>query len=241
MWNRAELKGRAKVAFKRNYWKCVLAAFILALIAGSGAAGSASNYSTSFNGNEDSLMNAAAALPTAVIHALVAGIAIYSLLSVILNIFVFNPIEIGGCHFFTNNAYTMASPKDLLAGFKDGRYWRSVGTVFLRDLFIVLWMLLLIVPGIIKAYEYRMVTYLLAEFPSMSRQEAFRVSKEMMRGQKWNAFILDLSFIGWHILTGLTFGILGVFYVQPYVYATDAELYITLRNQYFSNGSYTGM
>ncbi|MDD6580855.1 MAG: DUF975 family protein, partial [Lachnospiraceae bacterium] len=49
-------------------------------------------------------------------------------------------------------------------------------------------------------------------------------------GQKWNAFVLDLSFIGWHILSAFTLGILGVFYVMPYYYQTSAELYLTLKN-----------
>lgn len=240
MWNRTELKGRAKVAFKRNYWKCVLAACILALVTG-GRVSSVSNYTSSFEGDDSLLVNSIANLPTSVIHAVVAGIAVFGFLSAILRIFILNPIEIGGCYFFTNNAYTLANLKDLLAGFKDGRYWKSVGTIFLRNLFTVLWMLLLIVPGIVKAYEYRMITYLIAEFPNMSRQEAFAISKEMMRGQKWNAFVLDLSFIGWYFLTGITFGIAGFFYVQPYVQATNAELYITLRNRHFSDTSYTRM
>ena len=78
-----------------------------------------------------------------------------------------------------------------------------------------------------------MVTYLLAEYPDMTKDEAFRISKEMMTGQKMDAFVLDLSFFGWYLLTAVTCGIAGIFYVSPYVHATNAELYVTLRNQYF--------
>ena len=53
----------------------------------------------------------------------------------------------------------------------------------------------------------------------------------MMKGQKWNTFVLDLSFLGWMILSGITLGIVGIFYVNPYMQATDAELYLTLKNK----------
>ena len=76
------------------------------------------------------------------------------------------------------------------------------------NLFIALWTLLLIVPGIIKSYEYRMVPYILAENPGMNRKEAFAISKRMMTGKKWATFVLDLSFFGWIFLSIFTCGIL---------------------------------
>ena len=105
--------------------------------------------------------------------------------------------------------------------------------LFMRNLYIFLWSLLLLVPGIIKSFEYYMVTYLMAEFPDMSREEAFRLSKKMMMGNKMDVFILELSFFGWYILTAFTCGILGLFYVTPYVHATKAELYIKLRKNIY--------
>ena len=84
------------------------------------------------------------------------------------------------------------------------------------------------IPGIVKAYEYRMAPYILAEHPELSYREVLRMSSNMMDGQKMNAYILDVSFIGWHILSAITGGIVGVFWTNPYVYATDAELYLTL-------------
>ena len=89
--------------------------------------------------------------------------------------------------------------------------------------------MLFVIPGIIKGYEYRMVSYILADQPELSRKEAFQLSKQMMKGQKWNAFVLDLSFIGWYLLCLVTCGIAGIFYVYPYVFATDAELYLALK------------
>lgn len=79
-------------------------------------------------------------------------------------------------------------------------YLNIVKTQFLRSLFTVLWTLLLIVPGIVKSYEYRMIPYILAENPSISSKRAFELSKKMTDGEKMNIFVLDLSFIGWSLL-----------------------------------------
>ena len=83
----------------------------------------------------------------------------------------------------------------------------------------------------IKGYEYAMVPYLLLDHPEMSRQEIFAESKRLMMGNKWDAFVLDLSFIGWHLLGACTFGILTFLYVNPYRYYTEAELYHVLRDR----------
>ena len=108
-------------------------------------------------------------------------------------------------------------------------------TMFMMNLKIFLWSLLFIIPGIIKAYEYRMVPYILAEHPEMSYSEVLEASSRMMDGQKMNAFILDLSFIGWEILSSITAGIVGIFWVNPYYYSTDAELYLELSEGNVSN------
>ena len=83
-----------------------------------------------------------------------------------------------------------------------------------------------------------MVPYLLADCPELSTEEAFRISREMMNGEKMNTFILDLSFIGWYILSGITCNLVGIFYLYPYKYATDAELFLVLKQNYFSSRSY---
>lgn len=76
-----------------------------------------------------------------------------------------------------------------------------------------------------------MIPYLLAEDPTISKEDAFRLTKQMMTGDKWNAFVLDLSFIGWELLSILTCCILFIFYVAPYEYLTHAELYKVLKHK----------
>lgn len=167
-----------------------------------------------------------------------AGIALLGAAVVfVINIFICSPIEIGGCRFFIENASGTPGPGLLFYAFQSGHYGKMVLTLFLKKLYILLWALLLVIPGIVKSYEYRMVSYLLADNPEFSRQDAFRISKEMMDGQKMNAFILDLSFIGWNILSALTFGLVGIFYSNPYENATNAELYLELKQQYLAQNS----
>lgn len=150
-------------------------------------------------------------------------------IGICVKIFVFNPLTIGGMKFLVVNPEAEANFGLLGSSFKGNHYKNIVKVSFLRDLFTFLWSLLFFIPGVIKYYEYRMIPYLLAEHPEMSADEAFATSKKMMDGNKWSAFVLDLSFIGWHILDLLTFGILGVFYVNPYHYQSNAELYAVLK------------
>lgn len=145
-----------------------------------------------------------------------------------VNAFLINPLNVGGKRFFFYNLNAPAEIKELAFGF-DHAYMNIVKTMFFRDLYTFLWSLLFIIPGIVKAYEYRMIPYLLAEYPDMPREQAFEASRRMMNGQKWKSFVLDLSFIGWNILSAITLGIVGVFYVDPYKNMTDAALYEALK------------
>ena len=87
-------------------------------------------------------------------------------------------------------------------------------------LFIFLWSLLFVIPGIIAAYRYRFAVYNLCEDPEMGVMEALNMSKAQTNGFKWQLFALDWSFIGWILLCGLTLGILYI-WVQPYIFQTD--------------------
>lgn len=149
---------------------------------------------------------------------------------IVLDAFLFNPLEVGCDRFFTRNLSDAATVKEVAFAY-DHNYKNIVNTMFFRDLYTFLWTLLLIIPGIVKSYEYQMIPFLLAENPQMTRDQAFATSKSMMQGQKWRAFVLDLSFLGWKILSVFTFGILDIFYVAPYMNNTHAALYETLRDR----------
>ncbi|MDD4122386.1 MAG: DUF975 family protein, partial [Eubacteriales bacterium] len=114
------------------------------------------------------------------------------------------------------------SPAEVLYGFE--RFVKSFGLYIVISLFIFLWALLLIIPGIIAAYRYSMSFYILADNPDMGIMEALNRSKIMMRGNKWKLFCLNLSFIGWAILCVLSFGV-GFLWLIPYVEVSIIAFY----------------
>jgi uncharacterized membrane protein len=96
---------------------------------------------------------------------------------------------------------------------------------FVLGLFIFLWSLLLVIPGVIAAFSYAMVPYLMAEFPDLRLMDAIRESKRLMRGNKWRLFCLGFSFIGWELLGALTMGI-GYFWINPYRQMAETAFYM---------------
>lgn len=106
-----------------------------------------------------------------------------------------------------------------------------VWIMFCRSLFQALWNLT-VIGGLIKFYEYRMIPFILAENPKISRKNAFFLSRQLMNHNKWKLFRLHLSFLGWKILSTLSFGILDLAFVNPYLTGCEAELYLTLRRNY---------
>lgn len=115
----------------------------------------------------------------------------------------------------------------LFQGFQN--FGKSLGAYLLSVLFILLWTLLLIIPGIIAAISYSMTFYILAENPSIDPMEAIDKSKEMMYGYKWKYFCLTLRFLGWALLCVLTLGI-GFLWLLPYMYVTYAKFYEDIKD-----------
>lgn len=105
------------------------------------------------------------------------------------------------------------------------RLGAGIAMQLLRAIYTFLWMLLFVFPGIYAAYGYAMTPYILAENPEMSANEAITKSKELMNGNRWRLFCLEISFIGWSLLCVLlTLGI-GVFWLKPYMEASFAAFY----------------
>ncbi|MBO4536258.1 MAG: DUF975 family protein [Bacteroidales bacterium] len=112
-------------------------------------------------------------------------------------------------------------------GFANG-YLHNVLGMFLMELFVFLWSLLLVIPGIIKALAYAMTPYILVENPEIPAYDAIKLSEKMMMGHKWELFVLYLSFIGWFLLACLTFGI-GFLWLTPYIEMSVCEFYEDLK------------
>ncbi len=103
-------------------------------------------------------------------------------------------------------------------------------TLFLTYIYQTLWSLT-IIGGIIKHYSYFLVPYIVAEDPSIGANKAITLSRKMMKGHKWECFKIDLSFIGWIMLSGITLGLSSLFYSNAYQVATFSEYYVTLRKE----------
>lgn len=230
LWTRNELKGRAKFLLKQNYWYSVLAALIYTFLLGNGIT---SSFKAAMNksGETGVYIHSSNPIVTFGIAATIAiAVVIAFIVYLVLAYFLWNPMTVGCCKFFKNGRDGRQDVKDIFRMVRDCNKTVRM-TMLLKTIYLTLWSLLFIVPGVIKGYEYAMVPYLLLDHPEMSRQEIFAESKRMMMGNKWDAFVLDLSFIGWHLLGACTFGILTILYVNPYQYYTEAELYHVLRDR----------
>lgn len=146
-----------------------------------------------------------------------------------IDIFLVNPLSVGGCRFMTKSVEDVAQVKEIAYGF-DHSYKNVVKVLFHRDLRIFLWTLVFVIPGIVKMYQYYMVPYLLAERPDLEYKTALQMSRDMMEGNKWRTFVLGLSFILWDFFGVLTLGVGEMLYVQPYRQLTFAALYCKLKN-----------
>ena len=164
---------------------------------------------------------------------LVVGALILSAVSftIIGSLLLAGAIEFGYCAYLI----TVTRNKDsdfgkLLSGFN--RFGDVCITGILKWLFTGLWSLLFVIPGIVKSYSYAMTMYIMQDHPELSGNDAVTKSRQMMDGHKFDLFILDLSFIGWYLLGALTFGILIIFYVEPYRQVTRTNFYEQLRMDY---------
>ena len=139
-------------------------------------------------------------------------------------------IALGGSLFFLE----LSKKNDVsFINFFDGfeNLFKAIALAFVIALFTALWSVLLIVPRIIAFYSYRVSMYILAECPELAPLDALRISKNMMQGKKMRLFLLDISFIGWFLLTAATCGIAGI-YVIPYYKATNTEFYREIKADY---------
>jgi len=236
MWSRKELKSRAKAVLKKIYWRALVVSIVIALAGGSdrwnGGGGSSHSrnsrdytYSNIHNGNFTDWP---------FISILLTSFIVVMLIILALRIFIGYSLEVGGRRYFVQSAQYKDNKKCFSFGFAGQNYMGVIKTMLLSKVFIFLWSLLLIIPGIIKSYAYRMVPYILADNPNIGAEKAIELSNEMTRGHKFDIFVLDLSFIGWYLLGTLALGI-GVFLVMPYDNATNAELYLVLRNDAIKN------
>lgn len=146
-----------------------------------------------------------------------------SLTVTIIAMFIIGPLTVGASYFVLNVIRgTNARIGHIFRWFNDGsKFMKSFLTYLLMNVYLILWTLLLIIPGIIKSFSYSMTYFILNDHPEYTANQAITESRRMMNGHKMDYFLLCLSFLGWFILSILTVGI-GFLWLVPYFYTTSA-------------------
>ena len=224
----------------QNTWGLAIVASIIAGILGAG-----SSSMPSFNVNLGGFTSGGSASDVgsgiigggaiseefmAVLVGLLAFVGIFATIMSIVYFFIGSVVNIGYRRFnlelVNGNG---ASLRSLFAYFK---YWKSaLAAILLQAIFVFLWSLLFVIPGIIAAYRYSMTSYVLAENPGLSARDAINESKRLMQGNKWRLFCLQFSFIGWALLCLFTCGI-GYIFLSPYTAAAEAAFYKEIAHPY---------
>ncbi len=261
--DRKQLKQAGKNLFQKNYWYSVLVVFLM-FLSGTGTTVSPSiNFSFETSGSEENPLDALfgsgenpgvffeefflfdEAFLENLIQRPFAILFFIVLISVIvvtsvLGYFIFNSFRCGGIRYFLKSRKNQpAEIKEVFENLRDKTNVNIAKVTFFRDLSVALWSLLFIIPGIIKSYEYWAIDYILAVRPDIDKDEAKRLSKTLMDGNKADLFVLSLSFYGWLLLSIFTMGLLNIFYVNPYMQATFVEFFSDIRLQALAKGTIT--
>ena len=215
----SELRAKAWDSLRGNYWPAVLVAFVAAIF---GAMISNSGASFSFNINQEDLNFLFEEVPAIATILLLPAAGVLGTLSFV-SFILGGVVQLGYAGYLLKQQdREIGSVKELFSQFD--RFGQGFLQRFLRNLYIFLWSLLFVIPGIIKTFSYAMTPFIMADNPEMSAKEAISMSKQLMDGHKWELFCLSFSFIGWQLLAILTLGI-GEIFLAPYVEAAYAVFY----------------
>ena len=228
MLSSKELRTKAWNSLKDKYWMALLVTLVISVLY---------SFGTGFTTLGEELMNIVGMVDPSEMSAeeaaggLVLSVVslVSSVIGLVVSALVGNAAMVGCCNYFIKNTDSKPTFADAFSGFRV-KYGRNIGTLLLMGLKLTFCYFLFIVPGVIKSFEYAMIPYILADDPTISSKEAFAKSKQMMTGNKWRLFKLEISFIGWILLSCLTCGI-GVIFLAPYMEAASAEFYVELKNK----------
>lgn len=235
--DRKYIKSVAKAQIKNDYWKTVLVSLLMSVTTLTG-------YFTFTNTNAN--LKEFTTNPESVFNninsTVVLGAFVASILSLVafffIRIFIEDVLYAGGARFFLKRRKNQpVDLNELISNFKDKTYINMAKINAVKYISIFLWSLLFTIPGIVKSYEYFAINYILAVRPDISKDEAFRISKNVMRGHKGELFVLHLSFYGWFLLSAFVpFGLLSIFYVKPYLTLAEVEFMCAVRQKAIFDG-----
>lgn len=221
----SDIRLKARIALTGKYWLAVLVTLIAGILGGL-------SFSSSFNFDIDLdaleqifHWNFGESIPNVLRIVLsAASVMLFSSAVISLARFIIGGVvELGYCSFLLK-LYDRkeCGVKDLFSKFTT--FKRGFLQAFLRGLYVFLWSLLLVIPGIVKSYSYAMTPYIMAEDPNITADDAIDKSRVMMNGHKADLFWLELTFLGWIFLNLLTLG-LGSCFLEPYYQTARAAFY----------------
>ncbi|MBR7008792.1 MAG: DUF975 family protein [Ruminococcus sp.] len=157
------------------------------------------------------------------------------LVSLLRAVFVTNLMIVCECRFFMESRTYRRTKVGRMGFLFRERTLHPIKTMFIKDLYLTLWTLT-IGGFFVKQYSYAMVPCILAENPNMQTRKVIKLSRDMMNGYKWELFKIDVTMLGWTLLSMLTLGVVGIFYSNPYRAAIHSEVYIALRRRAIEQG-----
>ncbi len=240
-----KLKKEARHSLKKNYWSKVLVAFIITF--------DINIFFSVFSGEaifpllklRDFDWETIKNVELNTLHTLLfehhfsdKTELLISFVVILFEVFVLSVFKVGGTRYFIKSQTGTPSVSELLFTFrgKNKAFKNIIAVELLKAIKIMLWSLLFIIPGVIKAFDYAAVHYVLALCPHLKPKKALKVSKAMMKGNRIRFILIELSFIGWDILEFLTFGILKYLYITPYKLITHDEFFTEIKNNGIKKG-----
>lgn len=231
----SEYRAAARNMLRGHWGMAVLVGLVASILGGTGGSSININYKFNNGSGDNSFFyqygDYTSFLESAWFHMVSAVVLAVTVILALVFLIVGGVIRTGYCK------YNMKLVSGAPAGFSDlfsefGRLGTCLAMQLVKTVLIAVGMLLFVVPGVILTYAYAMAPYILAEHPDYTGIQALRESRMMMRGHKWRLFCLQISFIGWAILAGLTCGI-GVLWLTPYTEASTAIFYLELAGDYY--------
>ena len=236
MKTNADYKNAALAALKGNWAPAVLATVIFLFVTAAIVLPAEIPLFKMQGGGMEDILSSASSGDITGMMAFYSEMTSWSSLGTLLQVFLYNVFTVGLYVAFLKllrNGDNRVTSNMVDVAFRN--YWHKVWGMLLMQIFIVLWTLLFIIPGIVKAFSYAMTPYILEENPELSANDAIDRSRAMMKGHKFDLFWLYLSFIGWGILCIFTLGI-GFLWLAPYMETSAAAFYEDVKADYEVNG-----
>lgn len=240
----SDFRSIARDALKGRWAIAVIAGLIASVLGAITSSGPEVKFNFSDNGanvnlmfaNQEIYSSSGGWLPE--LNAFIVGGTIYIIIAGLVMaavFFVLGSVISLGYSRFNLNLINRCNEADIGTLFGFFSHWKNAAIAkLLKTVYVFLWSLLFIIPGIIASYSYAMIPYIQAEHPEMTPSDVLARSKEMMEGNRWRLFCLEFSFIGWEILSALSLGI-GNLWLTPYRQAATAAFYRDVSgNEYYN-------